>query len=524
MGIFSSKQPKANSRPQNPNESKQAKGGQLIPGEDSAFSAAAAQSKGSSEKEKAAAEKARMAELAEAKIREANPLLLDIEPEPDNVPRQRGWIPEPRQSQLALEVQVADMLRKKVLAPDLSLDDPLERTEALEEKALSAIAHLIDNGRITPPEGEEAQEEFFSNILDEAFGLGPLEKFVRSDDISEIMVNGPYVIFIEMNGRLYESGHKFLDDDHTERVIKRIVSPLGRLADSENPLVDARLADGSRFNAVMRPVAIDGPSMSIRKFAKNRLDISNLIDFKAMTPDMAYFLEAIVVGRQNIVVSGGTGSGKTTLINCLSGFIPDHERTVTIEDAAELQFSQRNVVRLETKKPTPQTPREVSIRDCVKNALRMRPERIVVGECRGGETLDMLQAMNTGHDGSMTTVHANDPRSCLSRLETLVLMSGEELPLPIVRKQIAGSVNFIIQASRLRDGSRKITHITEITGMEGDTVTLNDIFTFNDDGDTPDGKVKGEHASTGQRPYCEATLKQYGYHLPSSLFMKARRK
>ena len=320
---------------------------------------------------------------------------------------------------------------------------------------------------------------------------------------------------------MVESGHKFLDDDHAERIIKRVVLPLGRLADSENCLVDARLPDGSRFNAVMRPVTLDGPSISIRKFAKNKLGIPDLVKFGSLTEDMAFLLEALVVSRQNVVVSGGTGSGKTTLINCLSGFIPEDERTITIEDSAELQLTQRNVVRLETKKPTPQSPTEITVRDCVRNALRMRPERIVVGECRGGETLDMLQAMNTGHDGSMTTVHANDPRSCISRLETLVLMSGEDLPINIVRKQIAGSINFIVQASRLRDGSRKVTHITEVVGMEGETVVLNDVFKFFDEGDTSSGKVKGEHGSTGTRPEAEGTFKRYGYKLPAAMFLNS---
>lgn len=463
------------------------------------------------------------AKQASKEARPDHPLLKVLPTEPDDVGRQRGWIPQDDQALLRKQVQTADILRKKVLAPNLSLDLPLERTEELEDKALDAIARLIDKGHISLPESESEQEAFFESILNETFGYGPLEAFVESDTVSEIMVNGPYIVFVEIDGRVHETGHKFLDDDHVERIIKRIALPLGRMADSENPLVDARLPDGSRFNAVMRPVAIDGPSISIRKFAKNRLSTKDLLNFGSLNKEMAYFLEAIVVGRQNIVVSGGTGSGKTTLINCLSGYIPEHERTVTIEDAAELQFWQRNVVRLETKKPTPNTPREVSIRDCVKNALRMRPERIVVGECRGGETLDMLQAMNTGHDGSMTTVHANDPRSCLSRLETLVLMSGEELPINIVRKQIAGSVNFIVQASRLRDGSRKITHITEVAGMEGDTVVLNDIFKFYDEGDQ-NGKVAGQHASVGLRPNCEPILKQYGYSLPAAMFIKPRKK
>lgn len=463
------------------------------------------------------------AQLAEAQMRARDELLKQLEPDDVDAPPQRGSLSPERQTLLKRQLQIADMLRQKLLAPDTPLDETIERTEAKETEARRQIEKLIDGGRVEVPTAA-TRDEFVENILDEIFGFGPLQRLINSDGISEIMVNGPYVIFIERSGRLLESGYKFLDDDHVERIIKRVVRPLGRMADSENPLVDARLPDGSRFNAVMRPVAIDGPSMSIRKFSRNKLTVKDLLNFGSMTEDMAYLLEAIVVGRQNIVVSGGTGSGKTTLINCLSGYIPEHERTVTIEDAAELQFTQRNVVRLETKKPTPVAPREVNIRDCVRNALRMRPERIVVGECRGGETLDMLQAMNTGHDGSLTTVHANDPRACISRLETLVLMAGEELPLRVVRKQIASSVDFIVQVSRLRDGSRKVTHITEITGMEGDTVVLNDIFKFVDEGDTSDGKVNGYHSSTGLRPTCEIILKQYGYTLAPQMFLQSGRK
>jgi pilus assembly protein CpaF len=335
------------------------------------------------------------------------------------------------------------------------------------------------------------------------------------------MVNGPYIIFVELKGKgLVESGYKFLDDDHVERVIKRIVKPLGRMADADHPLVDARLPDGSRVNAVLRPCAIDGPNITIRKFAKERLTMDNLISFGSLTSSMADFLQACVVSRMNIIVSGGTGSGKTTLINCLSGYIPEGERTVTIEDAAELQFKQRNVVRLETKKPTPDSPGIITVRDCVVNALRMRPERIVVGECRSGETLDMLQAMNTGHDGSMTTVHANSPRDCISRLETLVLMAGVDLPLQVVRTQIAKAINLIVQVNRLRDGSRKITFITEVQGIEGDTPVLTDIFKFVEKGEE-EGKVTGEHEPAGLRPKCEPTLRNHGFNLPATMFMKA---
>ncbi len=471
-------------------------------------------------KRQAVAQKEKQEAAEEAKLRTEDPLLVHLDEESQDIPRQRSYIPESKASIMRLQLKAADTLRKKALAPNLSLDFPLEITPEYEKKARKALDRLVDGGRITVP-SSISKEEFYTNVMYEVFGFGPLQRFIDTDEVSEIMVNGPYVVLIERDGRIIESGYKFLDDDHVERIVKRIVYPLGRLADSEHPLIDARLPDGSRVNAVFRPVALDGPSISIRKFSKDKLRIPDLINFGSMTPDMAQFLEAIVVSRQNIVVSGGTGSGKTTLINCLSGFIPEHERTVTIEDAAELQFTQRNVVRLETKKPTPQGPSEVTIRDCVRNALRMRPERIVVGECRGGETLDMLQAMNTGHDGSMTTVHSNDPRACISRLETLVLMSGMDMPMNVVRQQVAGSINFIVQASRMRDGSRKITHITEVEGMEGNVVVLSDIFKFIDEGDE-NGKIKGHHSSMGIRPRCEPMFKQYGFELPSTMFMKPR--
>ena len=282
-------------------------------------------------------------------------ILVPLEKEPATVSRQRGFISDNRAALMRLQLQIADSLRKRVLAPDLSLDYPLDRSEKREAQALQHIEQLISGGRLKVPP-IISKEAFLANILNEIFGLGPLEALIARDDISEIMVNGPYIIFVERDGQIVESGHKFLDDDHVERIVKRIVYPLGRLADSENPLVDARLPDGSRVNAVMRPCALDGPNMSIRKFKKDKLGIEDLINFKSLTPEMASFIEAIVVARQNIVVSGGTGSGKTTLINCLSGYIPEHERTVTIEDAAELQFKQRNVVRLETKNQPRKNP------------------------------------------------------------------------------------------------------------------------------------------------------------------------
>lgn len=446
-------------------------------------------------------------------------LIRSIEPEPANAPIQRGFISDERAEQMRLQLWLADNLRKAI-APNVPLDMPLERTPEREQVVKQRFQQVLQSGKINLPANISA-EQFYENVCDEIFGLGPLEIFIRSDKITEIMVNGPYIIFIEQKGRLTETGHKFLDDDHVERIIKRIVRPLGRLADSEHPLVDARLPDGSRVNAVLRPVAIDGPSITIRKFSRDRLTMDNLINFGSLTPMMAKFLEACVVSRLNIIVSGGTGSGKTTLINILSGYIPEHERTVTIEDAAELQFKQRNVIRMETKKPTPESPAQITTRDCVINALRMRPERIVVGECRGGETLDMLQAMNTGHDGSMTTVHANDPRSCFDRLESLVLMAGVDFPIHVVRKQIASSVDLIVQASRLRDGSRKITHITEIQGVEGENAILQNIFTFTDRGDDQDGRIIGEHEPGGIRPRCESRLRQNGFNFPAAMFMKS---
>jgi len=446
-------------------------------------------------------------------------LIIPLEqPIPPDTPMQRGFISVGRAERLRLQLWLADNLRKSI-APDVPLDLPLPRTPEREQIIRERFQQGLQRANIKIP-ADVTEQHFYNNVLDEIFGFGPLEPFVRSDSISEIMVNSPYIVFIEQKGKgVVESGHKFLDDDHVERVIKRIVKPLGRLADADHPLVDARLPDGSRVNAVMRPCAIDGPNITIRKFSRDKLTIDNLISFGSLTPNMSEFLRACVVSRLNIVVSGGTGSGKTTLINCLSDFIPEGERTITIEDAAELQFKQRNVIRLETKKPTPDSPGVVTIRDCVVNALRMRPERIVVGECRSGETLDMLQAMNTGHDGSMTTVHSNSPRDCISRLETLVLMAGVDLPIQVVRNQIAKAINLIVQVNRLRDGSRKITYITEVQGIEGDTPIMTDIFKFVEKGEE-DGKVNGNHEPAGLRPKCEPTLRNHGFNLPATMFMR----
>jgi pilus assembly protein CpaF len=334
-------------------------------------------------------------------------------------------------------------------------------------------------------------------------------------------VNGPKKIFIEKSGKVTKSGITFDDDDHVERIIDRIISPLGRRVDADSPTVDARLPDGSRVNAVIRPVAIDGPCITIRKFKKDKLSMQQLVEFGSLTQNMGEFIRACVLAHLNIVVSGGTGSGKTTLLNVLSSFIQESERIITIEDAAELQLQQDHVLRMETKVANVDGRGSVTIRDLVRNSLRMRPDRIIVGECRGGETLDMLQAMNTGHDGSLTTLHANTPRDALSRMETMVLMAGMDLPLKVVRQQIASAVDLIIQQTRLKDGARKVTAITEVVGMEGDTVVLTDIFKFEQTGVGPNGKIIGELKPTGIRPVFGPKLEAAGFKLGAEIFMPA---
>jgi len=446
--------------------------------------------------------------------------LMDLVPDDEGAPPQRGSINPERKKALHLAVVASDAVRIDI-APNEALDAPLPRTEPMVNQAKQALQRLAKERQISVPKGDYLQT-FMSDVMDEIFGYGPLEKVLSNEKISEVMVNGPYIVFVEVGGQLHESGFKFADDDHLEKVIRRIAAPLDRPVDFDHPLLDGRLPDGSRVNAVVRPCSLDGPNLTIRRFAQDKLTIDNLINFKSMSPEMAKFLEALVVSKKNVVISGGTGSGKTTLINCLSGYIPTGDRVVTIEDAAELQLKQRNVVRLETKKRSPNSETEVTIRDCVKNALRMRPERIIVGECRGGECLDMLQAMNTGHDGSMTTVHSNNPRACISRLETLVMMAGADLPIQVVRRQIVDAVHFIVQASRLRDGSRKVTYITEIVRLEGDMPILSDIFRFEDKGDNAAGKVHGYHSATGNRPVCVEDLKQKGFDFPPEYYMQRR--
>ena len=366
---------------------------------------------------------------------------------------------------------------------------------------------------------EDLRKQIFNEILDEVTGYGPIQSLLDDPDISEVMVNGPKKVFVEKSGKVTKSPVTFDDDDHVLRVIDRIILPLGRRVDADTPTVDARLPDGSRVNAVIRPVSIDGPSITIRKFKKDKLSIQQLIDYGSLTPQMAEFIRACVLAHLNIVISGGTGSGKTTLLNVLSSFIQEEERIITIEDAAELQLQQDHVLRMETKVPNTDGRGAVTIRDLVRNSLRMRPDRIIVGECRGGEALDMLQAMNTGHDGSLTTLHANAPRDAISRMETMVLMAGMDLPLKVVRQQISSAVDLIIQQTRLKDGSRKVTAITEVVGMEGDIVVLTDIFKFEQTGIGQNGKIIGELKATGIRPIFSPRLEAAGFKLGAEIFM-----
>ncbi|MFN6152753.1 MAG: CpaF family protein [Planctomyces sp.] len=388
--------------------------------------------------------------------------------------------------------------------------------DSLRREIRVVVEHLCDteNTMLNRSERERLVEE----VLDEAFGFGPLELLLKEDDVADIMINGPKNVFVEKNGRIQRSEVTFRDNEHLMQILDRIVSRVGRRIDETSPMVDARLPDGSRLNAIIPPLALDGPSLTIRRFGSNPLTLEDLLKFGAFTPEMVMFLEGAMKARLNLIICGGTGSGKTTLLNTLSSFISNENRIVTIEDAAELQLQQEHVLRLETRPPNIEGRGRITATDLVRNALRMRPDRIIIGECRGGETLDMLQAMNTGHDGSLTTVHANNPRDAISRIETLVNMSGYELPMLAVRKQIASAVNLIIQASRLQGGSRKVTYITEVIGMEGDVIVMQDIFRFVQDGINDQGKAWGHFESTGVRPRCIEHMESSGIRLPAGLF------
>lgn len=364
----------------------------------------------------------------------------------------------------------------------------------------------------------EDRTQLNNELYDEVRGLGPLETLLKDDTVNDILVNGPQQIFVERAGKLQLTDITFKDERHLLRIIDKIVSAVGRRVDESNPYVDARLADGSRFNAMVPPIAVDGSLVSIRKFKKDKLGIDDLVQFGAFSEEMAAYLQAAVATRLNVIVSGGTGSGKTTTLNALSSFIDNSERILTIEDTAELQLQQTHVGRMESRPPNVEGKGEVSPRDCLKNALRMRPDRIIVGETRGEEVIDMLQAMNTGHDGSMTTIHANSARDGISRLENMIAMAGIEMPLKAVRSQISSAVNLIVQASRLQDGSRRMTSITEVTGMEGDVISLQEVFRYQRVGLTPENKIIGHFTATGVRSHFSERFRMWGYDLPASIY------
>ncbi|HMO57498.1 MAG TPA: CpaF family protein [Roseiflexaceae bacterium] len=415
------------------------------------------------------------------------------------------------ESSTDLKVRVQTQLINEL---DPKLD--LTNTSRVRQQVEEIFNAIIEKEAIVMTRAERAR--MFESIAADILGFGPLQELLNDTDVSEIMVNGPKRIYVERKGKITLSEVTFNDEPHVLRVIDRIVAPLGRRIDESSPMVDARLPDGSRVNAVIRPIALCGPTISIRKFKKDGVSIDDLIRFGSLTREMAEFLSACVRASLNVVVSGGTGSGKTTMLNALSSFIPDDERIITVENAAELQLRQDHVVPLESRPPNVEGKGEISIRDLVINCLRMRPERIVVGECRGGEALEMLQAMNTGHDGSMTTLHANTPRDAIARIETMCLMAGMDLPVRAIREQIASAVNLIVQLGRLKDGSRKTLYITEVQGMEGDVVVLSDIFVFEQQGLDERGKVIGQLKPTGIRPKFVDRFEERNIYLPPNIF------
>ena len=386
----------------------------------------------------------------------------------------------------------------------------------LQREVRSVVEHLCDSEN--PLLNRSERERLVNEVLDEVFGFGPLELLLKEDDIADIMINGPKNIFVERNGRIEKSKVNFNDEEHLRAVLDRIVSRVGRRVDETTPMVDARLPDGSRLNAIIPPLALDGTSLTIRKFGSNPLGLEDLLRFGAFTPEMAMLLEGAMRARLNVLISGGTGSGKTTLLNMLSSFIGNDQRIVTIEDSAELQLQQDHVLRLETRPPNIEGKGGVDARDLVRNALRMRPDRIIIGECRGPETLDMLQAMNTGHEGSLTTIHSNSPRDAIARVETLIQMGGLDIPMKAVRQQFSAAIDLIIQVNRLQGGPRRVTHVTEVMNMEQDTIIMQDIFLFVQDGVSEDGKAFGHFESTGVRPSFINRLEQSGIRLPQNLF------
>ncbi len=453
-------------------------------------------------------------------------------------------VPVAKETAPAASSQTKRRTQSRIPGQPAPVDKERKRKERLGEIKLELHKRLLDNLNLSALEsatesdlrseivaisGEaldemgvvlnrEERQVLNQDLYDEVTGLGPLEPLLKDDTINDILVNGPQQVFVERSGKLELTDTTFKDERHLLRIIDKIVSAVGRRVDESNPYVDARLADGSRFNAMVPPIAVDGSLVSIRKFKKEKLSVDDLVNFGAFTEEMAAYLQAAVATRLNVIVSGGTGSGKTTTLNALSSFIDDAERILTIEDTAELQLQQTHVGRMESRPPNVEGKGAVSQRDCLRNALRMRPDRIIVGETRGEEVIDMLQAMNTGHDGSMTTIHANSARDSVSRLENMIAMAGIEMPIKAVRSQISSAVNLIVQASRLQDGSRRMVSITEVTGMEGEVISMQEVFRYQRVGLTGDNKIIGHFTATGVRSNFSERFRMWGYDLPSQIF------
>ncbi|MBH0229190.1 CpaF family protein [Halobacillus yeomjeoni] len=421
---------------------------------------------------------------------------------------------KPEERKVDKHQELKSILHKKILKEMKENQDVEEIIPKIDGMAMEIIKEdEAFRGRID-------RKRIVDELINDLTGFGPINPLLLDENVSEVMVNGPDHVYCEQNGKLKLTRITFRDDEHVMSIIEKIVSPLGRRIDESSPMVDARLPDGSRVNAIIPPLALNGPTLTIRKFSKDPFTVENLVEFGTLSEEMAVFIEACVKARLNIFVSGGTGSGKTTTLNVLSNFIPDDERIVTIEDAAELQLGQDHVVSLESRPPNIEGKGSITIRDLVRNSLRMRPDRIVIGEVRGAEALDMLQAMNTGHDGSLATGHSNSPRDMLSRLETMVLLAGVDLPVKAIREQISGAIDLIIQQSRLKDGSRKIVSITEVQGLEGDVIVLQDIFTYQQTGISEEGKIFGKLIPTGVRPKFYDQLETSGIHIPASVFVE----